>query len=240
MPRLKTLLNIVWILPLLLFATSALTQTAPITPETIWVGGDGKFESAPDTAMVQFLISVQEPELKTAYAEAQRSAENIRQTLRNSGLDPKDAEIGSFSMAPAYEWSPKRKLIGFRVSSHVTIKVRDFSKLGTVIESFSQSDKTDSFGLTYTLEDMEAAKAKAVEDAYRKAYLSAETLARAGGRTLGAMTYASVEANEFVPRPRPLMMSAAREKATEPSPIEDFTPGTITVTAHVNVLFQLK
>lgn len=230
----------IWIVLLLLIAVGATAQPSTITPDTVWVGGDGKFESSPDTALVQFLISVQQTEMKSAYAEAQKSAENIRQTLRESGLDPKDAEIGAFSMAPVYEWNPKRKLVGFRVSGHVTIKVHDFSKLGPVIEHFSQTDTTDSFSVSYTLENMEAAKAKAVEDAYRKAHLNAETLARAGGRTLGAMTYASVEANEFIPHPRPLMMSMAREKAAAPSPIEDFTPSTITVTAHVNVLFQLK
>jgi uncharacterized protein len=231
------------ILPfLLLLSTSVLAQPATPTPDTLWAGADGKFEGAPDTALLQFMISVQQTELKAAYAQAQDSAQKIRQMLRDNGLDPKDAEIGSFSIAPAYEWNPKRKLVGFRVSSHVTIKVRDFAKLGGLIESFSQSDKTDSFSLNYTLENMETAKAKAVEDAYRKAHLNAEILARAGGRMLGVMTYASAEANEFIPRPRPMMMNAqvAREKVAEASPIEDFTPATITVTAHVNVLFQLK
>lgn len=225
---------------LVLMVVGTIAQTSPVTPDTLWVGGDGKFESAPDTALVQFLISVQQADLKAAYTQAKDSAEKVRQTLRDNGLSPKEAEIGSFSMAPAYEWNPKRKLVGYRVSSQVTIKVHDFSKLGGVIESFAPGDKTDSFNVSYTLEDMEAAKAKAIEDAYRKAHLNAETLARAGGRTLGMMSYASVEANEFVPHPRPLMMRMAGEKTAAPSPIEDFTPAAITVTAHVNVLFQLK
>jgi hypothetical protein len=230
------------IIPLILFAISALAQQLPVQPNTLWVGGDGKFESAPDTALVQFSISVQQPELKAAYAKAQESAENIRQTLRNNQIDPKDAEIGSFSMAPVYTWNPKRKLVGFQVNSHVTIKVHDFTKLGPVIDSFSQVDTTDSLSISYTLESIESAKAKAVEDAYRKAHLTAETLSRSGGRTLGAMTYASVDANEFIPQPRPMMMKAQRIGAENavPSPIQDFTPSTVTLTAHVNVLFELK
>jgi uncharacterized protein YggE len=233
--------RISWILPLLLTAASALAQPAPVWPDTLWASGDGKFESAPDTALVRFSISVQQTEPKAAYAQAQESAQMIRQNLRNNGIDPKDAEIGSFSITPAYDWNPKRKLVGFQVNSHVTIKVRDFSKLGALIESFSQADKTDSLNISYTLENMETAKAKAVEDAYRKAHLNAEAVAHAGGRTLGAMSYASVDANEFVPQPRPLMMKAQFARGPEtPSPVQDFAPEKVTVTAHVNVLFQLK
>ena len=40
--------------------------------------------------------------------------------------------------------------------------------------AFSQIDTSDGVSLSYTLEDIEAAKAKAVEDAYRKARLNAE------------------------------------------------------------------
>jgi len=233
-------LRVGWIALIILTAWVALAQQTPVTPDTLWVGGDGKFESAPDTALVQFSVSVQQPEVKSAYAKAQESAENIRQTLRNNGIDPKDAEIGSFSMTPAYNWNPKRKLVGFQVNSHITIKIHDFSKLGPVLDSFSQVDTTDSLNISYTLENIEAAKAKAVEDAYHKAHLTAETLAHVSGRVLGPMSYASADVNQFAPQPRPMMMRAQKMDAAAPSPLQDFAPTMITMTAHVNVLFQLK
>jgi uncharacterized protein YggE len=224
-----------------MLAAAALAQQAPITPDTLWTGGNGKFESAPDTALVQFSISVQQTEAKAAYAQAQESAQKVRQILRDNGIDPKDAEIGSFSITPVYKWEPKRKLVAFQVNSHVTIKVHDFGKLGSIIESFSQVDTTDSLGLGYTLENVEAAKAKAVEDAYRTARHNAEILARAGGRTLGVMSYATVDANDFVPQPRPVMRMEAKANAlASVSPIEDFAPAKVEITAHVNLLFQLK
>ena len=96
-------LRILWIAPLLLLAAAALAQQTPVSADTLWAGGDGKFQSAPDTALVQFSISVQQPELKAAYAKAQDSAQNIRQTLQTNGIDPRDAEIGSFSMTPRYK-----------------------------------------------------------------------------------------------------------------------------------------
>ncbi len=230
--------SISWIAPLLLLAATATAQQTPVTQDTLWTSGNGKFESAPDTALVQFLISVQQPELKAAYVQAQASAKKIRQTLRDNGIDPMEAEISFFSMTPVYKWDPKRKLVGFQVNSHVTIKVHDFTKLGPIIDGFSQLDTTDGLSISYTLENIEAAK---VEDAYRTAHRNAEVLARAAGRTLGLMSYASVDANDFNPQPRPVMRMAAKASAlAEESPVAEFAPAKVTMTAHVNVLFQIK
>jgi uncharacterized protein YggE len=55
------------------------------------------------------------------------------------------------------------------------------------------------------------------------------------------MNYASVDASEFVPQPRPMMMKAQRANAEgAASPLQDFTPAKVTITAHVNVLFELN
>jgi uncharacterized protein YggE len=87
---------------------------------------------------------------------------------------------------------------------------------------------------------MDAAKSKAVEDAYRRARESASALARASGRTLGELSYASVDTFENV---RPMPMAGAMMKmnvAGAPAPTEEFSPQSISVTAHVNAMFALK
>src|SRR4029078_9847717 len=135
-----------------------------IQPDTIYVGADAKYEADPDTAVVQFNIGAQENALKDAYARAQKATEQIRQTLKANGIDPKEAQISSFQVAPVYDWkSPKQKLIGYRVSSSITVKLRDFSKIGPIAESFGNMDVTENQSVNYTLENIDVAKAKAVE-----------------------------------------------------------------------------
>ena len=95
-----------------------------IQPDTIYDGADGKYEADPDTAVFQFNIGAKEDALKDAYARAQKATEQIRQTLKTNGIDPKEAQISSFQVAPVYDWkSPKQKLIGYRVSSSITVKL---------------------------------------------------------------------------------------------------------------------
>jgi uncharacterized protein YggE len=230
-----------------LIATVAAAQEHPTVtaqPNTIYVGADGKFETNPDTALIQFNISAQEESSRAAYDRASKAAEQIRQILRSNGIEPKAAEIGYFSMEPVYDWrSPKRKLVGYRVSANVSLKLKDFSKVAPIVQQLAETDITENASVNYTLEDMEPAKAKAVEDAYRRARSSANAVAVAGGRALGELSYASVDTFENI-RPVVAMarMGVARPNAevAPPAPTEEFTPQTITVTAHVNAVFALK
>jgi uncharacterized protein YggE len=229
---------------LLLAAGPAVCQEAqrPIQPDTIYVGADGKFESDPDTALIQFNIGAQEAVLKDAYARAQKASEQIRQTLKANGIDPKEAQISSFQVDPMYDWkNPKRKLVGYRVGSSISVKLKDFSKIGPIAESFGNMDVTENQSINYTLENIDVAKAKAVEDAFRKARGNAEVVTRAAGRQLGQLIYSSVDTNEMIPGPRPMMsMAKVQTMEAQAAPTEAFSAQKITITAHINALFGMK
>src|SRR5216683_2274218 len=212
----------------MLASTSALSQDRPTIaaqPNTVFVGADGKFEANPDTALLQFNISAQEDSSRAAYDRASKSAEQVRQILRTNGIEPKAAEIGFFSLQPVYDWkTPKRKLVGYRVNANVSLKLKDFSKIAPIVQQLADSDVSENQSVSYTLEDMDAAKTRAVEDAYRRARESAAAVARAGGRTLGELSYASVDTfeNVRIVAPTPLRaMANVRMEAAAPGPTEE-------------------
>lgn len=211
-------------------------------PNSVFVGADGKFEANPDTALMQFNISAQEATSREAYDRTSKAAEQVRQILRSNGIEPKSAEIGYFSLQPVYDYkTAKRKLVGYRVNANVSLKLRDFSKLAPIVQQLADTDVSENQSLNYTLENMDAAKIKAIEDAYRRARESAAALARSSGRTLGELSYASVDTFENV-RPVPMAggMMRMNVASAAPAPTEEFTPQSISVTAHVNAMFALK
>jgi len=230
---------------LTLTSVLALAQapSASVQPNTVYTGADGKFETAPDTALVQFNINAQADNAKAAYEQAQKQAEQVRQILRTNSIDPKAAEVGYYSIQPMYDWkNPKSKVVGYRVTTSVTLKLKDFTKIGPITQQLADAAVSDSQSVSYTLDNVDDAKAKAVEDAYRRARTSADVLARAAGRTLGELTYASVDTFENI-RPMPIPMArpiAMKAEANIPAPTEQFSPQNMTVTAHVNALFMLK
>jgi len=232
------------LLAILLFTAVAMGQEHPTVaaqPNSVFVGADGKFEANPDTALVQFNISAQEANSRGAYDRASKAAEQVRQILRSNGIDPAAAQLGYFSIEPVYDYrQAKRKLVAYRVTANVSLKLKDFTKIAPIVQQLSDGDITDEQSINYTLEDMDAAKTKAVEDAYRRARASAEAVARAGGRTLGELSYASVDIIENRPVPMQPMARMGAMAQGAPAPTEEFTPQTTSVTAHVNAMFTLK
>src|SRR5256714_6007362 len=239
--------SMAWIFLVILAGTFGLAQDRPTVtaqPNTVFVGADGKFEANPDTALVQFNISAQEESTRAAYDRASKAAEQIRQILRSNGIEPKAAEIGFFSLQPVYDFrTAKRKLVGYRVNTNVSLKLKDFSKIAPIVQQLADTDITENQTVSYTLDDIDAAKTRAVEDAYRRARESAAAVARAGGRTLGELSYASVDTFENVRVVNPLQaraMSTMRMEAAAPAPTEEFTPQSVVITAHVNAMFTLR
>src|ERR1700686_2176904 len=84
-----------FILAFLLFllpgANLAFTQDHPAVSaqaNTVYVGADGKFESAPDTAQIQFNVFAQEDTSQAAFEHASKNVEQVRQVLRANGIEP--------------------------------------------------------------------------------------------------------------------------------------------------------
>lgn len=233
------------LIPLLL-ATIAFAQESPATrqpPNTVAVGAEGDFESAPDTAVIVFNLSAQEAAPQAAYDHASRAAEQMRQALRSAGIDPQTAELSSYNLEPVIDYrNPKQKVVGYRVQTSVTLKVKDFKKVGPVVQALSPIPETSGQSLNYTLDNMDAAKKQAIARAYQRAHDYAEELAKAAGRNLGQLSSASVDIQQPVPV-RPMVMRAAVAEvngAPTPSPTEGFQEEKIRVTAHVNAQFALQ
>lgn len=213
-----------------------------VQPNTIYVNAEGKFESQPDTARIQFNIGAQDKSQQAAYARAAKAAESMRQVLRANQVDVKSAELGIYSLDPVYDYSNgKRKIVGYRVSTSVSLRLKDFAKAGTLIEQLSAIEDTENQSLSYTLEDIDAAKIKAIEDGFNRARAEASALARAGGRSLGELVYSSIDTSEPIRFAVPMARMAGSAGAmANQAPTAEFSAAKITVTARVDAVFQIR
>jgi uncharacterized protein len=230
----------------LFLATLATAQGIPsgvqAQSNTIYSGADGKFEAAPDTAVLRLDIAAQQDTSKVAFEHTSATADRVRQVLRDNGIDVKAMQVGFYSVQAMYDWkNPKHKVVGYRVSTSLTLKLHDFSKVGTIIEQTADLEDMQNQSLNYILEDVEPAKAKAAEDALKKARNQASTVATAGGRSLGELVYASIDVNQPVIMPVQMTARAALGGTAGPAaPTAEFTPQNVTINAHVNAMFALK
>ncbi|HWF03050.1 MAG TPA: SIMPL domain-containing protein [Candidatus Angelobacter sp.] len=232
------------IMALVGFSLAQTSGPGTIQINTIYAGADGKFEAQPDTALVHMNVAAQQDSSHDAYEHAATAAQRVRDVLKANGIDVKSAQVGFYQVQPVYDWkNPKRKVIAYRVTTDITLKLRDFTKIGPITEQLADIEDTQNQSVNYTLEDIELAKSKASEDAVKKARNQANAVATASGRTLGDLLYASIDVNQQFAVPMAITMrarSAVAGAAVTPAPTEEFTPQTVTINAHVNALFGLK
>jgi uncharacterized protein YggE len=210
-------------------------------PNSITVNAEGLYEADPDVAVISMSISTQEAQLKDAYGRATRGAEQIREVLRANGIDPKEAQVGFFQVAPVYDYTKaKRKAVGYGVRSNITLTIKDFSKIAPLSDAFSTIDVTRDQNVSYEVSDMPSALNKAIQIATQNARKSAETVAATTGAKLGDLLHATVGTVVNIrPMVRTMAMQAA-PMAKDVAPTAKFGAGKISVNANVSVEFAVR
>jgi uncharacterized protein YggE len=210
-----------------------------LSPGLITVTGEGEVTAAPDMADVTIGVVADAATAAAALQANSQALTTVIDGLKKDGIESRDLQTSGLSLEPRYE--PMRnnqppKLAGYRASNTVTVRVRDLSKLGTLLDKSVGSGANELRGLSFGLANhavlQDDARRRALLDAMRKAQLYAET----GGVKLGALRAVTEEAFGFpVPKfAQPRMAMAA--DAAPPVPIEG---GELSVKARVQVTYAI-
>jgi uncharacterized protein len=240
-----------------LFAAVAHAQApeARFVAETLVVQAEGSFELDPDLGTLAFDISSQDKDLKTAYDKARQSAQRIVDLAEKNGLKKQDVTLGILSLTPTYDRKYRAK--SYSVQGHITLKVHDLSLLGPILDGAIEQGVVEFRSLTYSLQDEEGAKQRAVAAAMHSAVGRASAALGQSGQKLGAVRYANIDVKQLVGitqvQPSQLLSlqtievlggtenrSAAVPSAPLPPPFPAVTPEKITVSATVQCAFQIQ
>ena len=236
---------------LLTLPAAAQNQDVKVIADTIVVQAEGKYEADPDLATVEFNISSQEKELKRAYDIATESLRRIVELAGRNGLKREDVSTGVLTVFPLYEGDRKRKTRAYLVQGRVVLHVRDFSRIGAILDESVQDGITDFRSLTYSLADEEAAKQHAVAEAMRRAVGRATAALEQKGQKLGMLRYATLDVRQLVgiaqiselqmldTSPGSTYSRTAGKNYPPPAP-PPTQPEKITVSASIQCLFHIE
>ncbi|MCI0352396.1 MAG: SIMPL domain-containing protein [Acidobacteriales bacterium] len=250
-------------LPVLFLAVLAPLGATAQQPEvkfiadTLVVQSEGRFESDPDLAVMAFDVSAQEKELKEAYGKASQSLRNIVAVAERNGLSKDAIQTGVLTVTPFYSRDRNRKARAYRVEGHVTLKVRDFAKIGPIMDESVQEGIVDFRSLTYALANEESAKQKAVADAMHRAVGRASVALEQTKQRLGPARSVSLEISNLIGIAQIQSLSidghesfersggggglfGMARKAVPPPPPPPVQPGKITITASVQCVFGIE
>jgi len=169
---------------------------------SIIISETGEVYASPDLAVITFAVVNEAKSVTGAMNENSATMNNVINEVKEQGIEDKDLKTTSFNIYPRYEYSEgtygKRTLVGYEVVQELQIKIRDLGKIGIIIERVADSGANRVDDLYLTIDDQDALKKQAREQAIAQAKVKAEELTLQLGVKLGKIV--SFNENFYVPR----------------------------------------
>lgn len=214
---------------ILSLAAACLAEGAGIS-----VSETAQIQARPDLAAVSFGVVTEDPDAARS-AQANATTTNaVINAITAFGIPRKDIETIQYSISPIIDYKPNPPVTtGYRVSNTVRVKIRDLSKIGSLIDVAVKAGANNVQGVDFSIENPEPlrfkALTKAISLARRKAQLMAADLGVKLGRVISASESVGVQ-----PRPYIGPMYARAEAA--PTPI---IPGDVEISATASITYSI-
>jgi uncharacterized protein YggE len=203
------------------------------------VTGTGEARVAPDVATVRLGITRQGPSATTVQGQVNEVAQGILEAVTRLGIDRKFIQTSRLTLQPIY--APQKpdnpeppRIVAYRASNIVSIRVEDLSKSGPVIDAGLKAGANQLEGIHFGLKNELPAREEALREAVREAQAKANTIAAGLGVRLGKV-HEVQEGGVSIVQPYAGGGMLMRAEAA-PTPV---SPGEITVNATVTVRYRL-
>ncbi len=243
MSHARTGVRLVVIAIALLLAVPTLAPIAPARaqeqPHGIKVSGQGIVTAKPDIAYLTLGASVRRDSAGAAFDRAESLIAALTETLRGAGVDERDIQTRQFSLGPEFGRSTDNNpppVVGWRATHTVTVKLRDFGRIGTTIDAAVRAlgDEAAIQGISFAIENTDALAGRARALAIDNARAKAEEMAARAGVRLGA-----VLSIDEISAPAPAPERAVAAPAAAPSFAAQISPGELSVSVTVEVVWAI-
>jgi uncharacterized protein YggE len=218
----------------------AACSNAPASSETqrsMNVSGTGRVSLVPDIATINIGVRTEAEEVNDALKGNTSQANAIAEVLKDLGIAEEDIQTSNFNVYPSERYNPMTGEVEgryFVVENTVSVKVRDLSSLGDVLTAVVEAGANNIYGISFNVEDREAAVAEARELAIKDAKAKAEAIAEAAGVSLGELLSINVYEGSA-----PITYFDAKGGAYAESSVP-ISAGTLTIVIEANLTYGLK
>ena len=209
-------------------------------PETITVVGKSGMVATPVVGMVSLGVCSRAASPSIAREENTASMNATLAALAEMGIEEKDIQTTNMNMWNNYD--SNGNLTGYRMSTDLTVYVRDITKAGDVVDAAIAAGANELNGVSYLLSNEDEMYNTALADAIALARTKAEVLAEAAGKTVGQVKKVD-ETSRAVATVRNYDEMPANPDVGSGSKMESarttIRPGSSTVSAEVQVVFEM-
>jgi uncharacterized protein YggE len=197
--------------------------------QTITVVGKGTTRIEPDMAWVSVGVETSAATISEAVQENETKMASILSALEAAGIASKDIQTTNYSVNLDRYPEPVPSVPGtqgeiapvYRVSNNVNVSIRDLTSVGSVLDAVIEAGANNIWGVSFGLDDSDAAQADARADAMADAQSRAEALAGLSGVELGpVMSVSEVIGGGVSPMPMVMERAAAGGGNISPGELE--------------------
>lgn len=216
-------------------------EANPVGPgnAVLTVAAEGKSTRAPDIAQFSAGVASTGKNAGAAMAANAAAMSRVIAALKAAGVAPRDIQTANLSLSPQFENLPQGenrapRIVGYQASNTVSVRARDLTKLGTIIDSLVSAGANQVNGPDFGLDQPDTALDEARTAAMKSARARADLYARAAG--LKVLRVVSInESGGYIPQPR-LFMAAKTMDVAAASPVES---GEVATNVNVTVQYEL-
>lgn len=219
---------------------SEVGKPVPVEHDMV-VEGQAKVSSAPDIATVTFGVENKADQVADAQDQNTKTMNALLEKVKALGIAVADIQTSSYNANQNFVWNPTTNTNepkGWIVSQQVTVKVRDTSKISSLLEVAGKNGATNISGPNFTLDDQTALKDKARVQAMQDVAVHAAALQQSLGvrfeRIVGYTEW--VEGNG---QPMPYAMNTGGMGADMAVKTANIEPGSTELILHTSVVYKL-
>jgi uncharacterized protein len=168
----------------------------------------------------------------------------VMAAMKAFGIEDRDLQTSGFSINPQYQYPKENepqtppKIVGYQVQNGLTVRVRDLTRLGEVLDQAVTLGVNSGGNVTFGNDNTDKALEDARVSAMKKAVAKATLLVEAAGAKLGKIV--SINENFDRPMPMPMMAKAAMADAAGAPESVPVAGGENTYSVTVNVAFEIN
>jgi uncharacterized protein YggE len=208
---------------------------------TISISGEGKITAVPDIAQISLGIVTEKLSVVDAQKENTDKMNQIIKQLKDMGVDSKYITTNNYSIYPRYDWTNNRQVLrGYQVTQNVTVKIRNLSKIGDVVDKAGTLGANQVGSLNFTIDEPEKLRQQAREKALANAREKAEALAKVAGVKLGKLVSFTESGDNAMPIVyRDYVVSEKAMGVGGAAPAPTIEPGSQDIIINVAVTYEV-
>jgi len=219
--------------------------------KTIAISGEGKVIAKPDIAELNFGVITQNVDSAKAQTDNDAKMKVLVDFLKEQGIEAKDITTTTYNLEPQYNYnyckvsasdyrSCPPKITGYQLTQRVVVKIRDFSKINTIVGSLGSKGANDISQITFSVDGLSGYQLQAQVAAIEEVMKKKATLEKATGIRIGQVL--SISDGSSVPMYNYKTLDAASSQGMGGNSVNEssINPGSQEIISRQTIIFSLE